>query len=320
MKDILETPVLFLIFNRPDTTRQVFEAIAKAKPRRLYVAADGPRINKNGEVEMCQETRDIINQVDWECDIKTLFREQNLGCKMAVQSAISWFFEHEEAGIILEDDCLPSRSFFSFCSEMLKRYAEDERIMMVSGCNFQNGVHRGDGSYYFSRTFHIWGWATWRRAWSLYDPEISLISDFREKNLLNDIFTDQNIALSWMHSFALARNKHVDSWDYPWAYSCFVQNGVSIAPNRNLVTNIGFGVGATHTTDASAEVASQPRCELDDLIHPQSVYCNEQADLYESRNVYPCKDKMGLWYRYKRMRKARRLRKKIERAYRLAGG
>jgi hypothetical protein len=178
MFEICNTPVLFLIFNRPNTTEQVFEAIAKAKPRCLFVAADGPRTDKEGEAEKCQAVRDIIKRVDWDCEVKTLFREQNLGCKEAVSSAITWFFEQVEEGIILEDDCLPSDSFFSFCAELLEKYRDDKRIMMISGDNFQDGIQRGDASYYFSSVPWIWGWATWRRAWRLYDREMQTFPSF----------------------------------------------------------------------------------------------------------------------------------------------
>ena len=156
----LETPVLFLVFNRPDTTAQVFEAIRQAKPPRLYVASDGAREDKEGELEKVKQVREIVSQVDWNCEVKTLFRDKNLGCKIAVSSAIDWFFEQEEMGIILEDDCLPHPTFFRFCQELLERYRDDERIGMISGNNFQFGRKCTDYSYYFSMYSHIWGWAS----------------------------------------------------------------------------------------------------------------------------------------------------------------
>ena len=154
----MHSPVLFLVFNRPETTRQVFEAIRTAKPPRLYIAADGPRLEREGERASCEEVRKIALEVDWECDVNTLFRVENLGCKRGPSEGISWFFEHEDEGIILEDDCLPDQSFFSFCEELLERYRNDTRIMAISGNNFQHGRKRTEYSYYFSRYFHGWGW------------------------------------------------------------------------------------------------------------------------------------------------------------------
>ena len=170
---LFETPVLFLIFNREDTTQKVFNVLRRQKPKYLYVAADGPRKNKEGEAEKCRRTRDIINQVDWDCELKTLFREENRGCKMAVSSAISWFFEQVEQGIILEDDCLPHPSFFPFCEELLIRYKDDDRIGHIGGNCFLPGLIEDGLSYDFCSISHIWGWASWRRVWKNYDVNFS---------------------------------------------------------------------------------------------------------------------------------------------------
>lgn len=317
MQNVKDVPILFIVFNRPDTTRRVFEAIAEAKPRRLFIAADGPRPHIAGEVENCAETRSILSSVDWECDVSTLFREENLGCKVAVSSAITWFFEQVEAGIILEDDCLPSSSFFPFCAELLERYAHDERIMMIFGDNFQDGIQRGNASYYFSRIFHIWGWATWRRAWELHDMEMGLVSDFREQNIIHDIFTDQNIALHWIEAFTCVRTGIINTWDYPWVYSCLVQHGLSIVPNVNLVSNIGFGSGGSHTTNADSKFSCMDRHEMGKVIHPDYVACNVDADIYEyiDNGVYPYQREMNRRYRRKRVKKARKDLEKIDTAY-----
>jgi len=183
----LHTPVLFLVYKRPDTTRQVFEAIRQAKPPRLYVAADGPKKNVPGEAEKVKQVREIIsNGVDWDCEVKTLFRDENLGCKYGPVEGINWFFKNEEEGIILEDDTLPSQSFFWFCQELLERYKDDTRIMVISGDNFQNGITRGTCSYYFSRYNHIWGWASWRRAWKYYSVDMKLWPDVAKNQGLNN--------------------------------------------------------------------------------------------------------------------------------------
>lgn len=175
----MKSAVLFLVFNRPEPTARVFEAIRYARPPRLYVAADGPRVQREGEGELVRRVRQIATTVDWPCSVYTLFREHNLGCKRAVSEAISWFFENEEQGIILEDDCLPNPDFFSFCDVLLERYKDDPRVWMITGNNFQDGQKRGNGSYYFSRYSHIWGWATWRRAWRCYDRDLSFWPEWK---------------------------------------------------------------------------------------------------------------------------------------------
>ena len=162
---MISTPVLFLIFNRPELTEKVFQKIQDAQPKYLFVAADGPRDNKYGEKDLCEKTRAVVlENITWECEVKTLFRTENLGCRTAVSSAINWFFENVEEGIILEDDTVPDNSFFSYCQALLEKYRNHEQIMMITGDNFQDGIKRGNGSYYFSRYVHIWGWASWRRA------------------------------------------------------------------------------------------------------------------------------------------------------------
>ena len=317
MKDAKDTPVLFLIFNRPGMTAQIFDTIAKAKPKRLFIAADGPRRDNGDDVEKCRATREVVNRIDWECKVETLYRDHNLGCRDAIASAITWFFEHVEQGIIIEDDILFSETFFSFCTEMLERYADDKRIMMISGNNYQNGIRRGEATYYFSRIPNIWGWATWRRAWNLFDLEMGNVADFREENVIDDIFVDRNIALNWKLAFALARNKKVSSWDYPWIFTCLTQNGLSIVPNENLVSNIGFGNDSTHTKDADSIFANADRFDLGRIVHPQSICCHENADLYEYilKKIFPQKNKMGFKYRHRRMRLARRFKREIEQAY-----
>jgi hypothetical protein len=170
----LTTPVAFFIFNRPDTTEQVFSEIVRVKPHKLLVIADGPRSERQGEAEKCSQARSIIDRVNWDCEILTNFSEINLGCKVRVSSGIDWVFEHVEEAIILEDDCLPDPTFFRYCQVMLDHYRNDQRIGMISGDNFQNGIKRNMDSYYFSRYVHIWGWATWRNRWqNYYDVNIN---------------------------------------------------------------------------------------------------------------------------------------------------
>ena len=275
---MLQTPVLFLIFNRPDTTALVFEEIRKAAPLRLYVAADGPRRNKDNEAELCEKTRAILKNVDWPCEIKSLFREENLGCKKAVSSALDWFFRSETEGIILEDDCLPHFDFFSFCSDMLARYREDERIMHIAGINFQFGRTVGQGSYYFSRINHIWGWASWRRAWEHYDVDMKAYPSFKQQYLIKNIFRQSRIQKFWINVFDKLTSGKIDTWDYQWAFAMWINSGLSIIPNKNLVSNIGFETGGTHAKDKGNIYANIPRVPLRKIIHPEFIIDDIAAD------------------------------------------
>ena len=206
----LTTPVLFLVFNRPNTTKKAFESIRESQAPKLFVAADGPRPDKPQEKEKCDQVSTVATNVD--CELYTLFREENLGCKKAVSSAIDWFFEQVDQGIILEDDYVPHQSFFWFCQELLSRYRYDERIMLISGNNFQLGKERTRCSYYFSRFNHIWGWASWRHAWKLYDVDMSLWPKIRDNGLLNDILDQKEQARYWTEIFENVCQGKIDTW------------------------------------------------------------------------------------------------------------
>lgn len=282
----LKAPVLFLIFNRPDTTQRVFESIRKAKPARLYVAADGPRPNTIGEAEKCQIVREIATSVDWDCDLHTLFRDKNLGCRVAVSTAIDWFFEHEEDGIILEDDCLPHPTFFRFCEELLNKYRDDQRIMMISGDNFQFGNKRTPYSYYFSRYAHIWGWASWSRAWKHYDVNMRLWPEIRAGRWLHDLFGDRQVVNYWGNIFERVYNSEINTWDYQWTFACLIHNGLVILPNNNLISNIGFDGNATHTGGQSqfANLTTEPM--LFSLFHPPYVIRDARADAFVDKIMF----------------------------------
>jgi len=276
----LKTAVLFLIFNRPDTTRLVFAEIRKARPEKLYVAADGPRKDRAGEFEKCRMVREIVSQVDWECEVRTLFREENLGCKMAVSSAIDWFFQNVEEGIILEDDCLPDQSFFLFCQELLAKYRNDTRIMHIGGVNFQFGHARGDGSYYFSRYNHIWGWATWRRAWAYYDVKMKTWPKFLKQNQIANVFEDRSIQRYWLKCFQAAYDGKIDTWDYQWMHAVWSQNSLTVLPNVNLISNIGYGGNAAHTSNKIDKFSNMPIGGMSEIAHPSFVMTNKAADIF----------------------------------------
>lgn len=245
----LKTAVLFLVFNRPDTTRKVFEAIRNAKPPRLYVAADGPRVSRAGEVERVQLVREIATNVDWPCEVKTLFRNENLGCKYAVSSAIDWFFDHEEQGVILEDDCLPSIEFFRFSEDMLVRYKAETRVMMVTGTNYLSGEI--EQPYFFSEHFTIWGWATWRRAWALYDVEMKFWTNERSRLELSEKYGNKWIRKHFELTFNGLSEDYIDTWDIQWVFSGFINRCFCITPRNNLVSNIGvIGTHGQGVTDS----------------------------------------------------------------------
>ncbi len=232
--------ILFLIFNRPDTTKKVFEAIRQARPPRLYVAADGARPNRPGELDACHEARAITANIDWPCDVKYLFREQNLGCKGAISSAIDWFFEHEEEGIILEDDCLPDPTFFNFCQTMLERYRDEEKVMMITGSSVLPERYEMATDYFFTRYYFIWGWATWKRAWKHYDRKMSSWPSFRDAGGLIDHYPTWSFIQSQMGIYQDTYDGKIDTWDVQWFFTCALLDGLSIMPRTNLISNIGL--------------------------------------------------------------------------------
>ena len=288
MDSNFKTPILFIIFNRPDTTIRVFNEIKKIKPTKIYIVADGPRLNKNGEKEKCEETRKIIDLIDWQCQVFKNYSNINLGCKKRVSSGIDWFFKNEERGIILEDDCLPNNSFFKFCEEMLEKYKNDERIGMISGDNFQFGKIKNEYSYYFSKYSHIWGWATWRRAWNKYDVNLTDWPKIKKENKLKKIFNNKKDIFYWSSIFDNIYNNRIDTWDYQWSFTCFLNNYLSIMPQKNLISNIGFGgIGSTHTKKIN-KFSNMETSELSfPLKNPKNIIVSYESDKIVRKNNYP---------------------------------
>lgn len=278
-------PVLFIVFNRPELTRRVFQSLRASKPQKLFIAADGPRDSYQNDPFLCEQTREVVRLIDWDCELQCLFRDINLGCKIAVSSAISWFFEHVDAGIILEDDCLPDVSFYKYCYELLNRFSNDQRIMMISGDNFQKNP-RNEYSYYFSKYPNIWGWATWKRAWKNYDVNISLWNDIEVQRVILDNFSSLPVKRFWFEIFNLIIKNQLDTWDYQWAFSCFINNGLSINPSENLVSNIGFSSNATHSN--SHDGLSNFQCsEMNfPLHHPKVVLPDRVNDEFLENMVF----------------------------------
>jgi hypothetical protein len=281
----LSPPVLLLVFNRPDTTKLVFERIRQARPRRLFIAADGPRPGRENEATLCAAARAVTARVDWDCEVETLMRADNLGCKRAVASAIDWFFEQVSEGIILEDDTLPGAEFFPFCAWLLEHCRDDQRVMHIGGNNFQFGRRRGDGAYYYSIFTHVWGWATWRRAWRHYDPDLSELGEFKRSGRLESIFKDPESREFWLGMFEKTARGEIDTWDFQWILSIWNQGGLTVQPEANLVTNIGFGPDATHTRGQS-RVASLPVGAIGRLRHPSSLEVDQAADDFSQRYIF----------------------------------
>ncbi|WP_231985106.1 methyltransferase type 11 [Mycobacterium sp. E796] len=277
-------PVIFIIFNRPDTTRQVFETIRAAKPRKLLVIADGPRANRPGEAEKCAATRAIIDGVDWDCEVHRNFSETNLGCGRRVYTGITWAFELVDKAIIVEDDCMPSASFFDYCAELLDRYESDERVMMISGNNHLLGRAETAESYYFSRYAHLWGWATWRRAWAKHDPNMTHWPEIRDRKLFDQYLPAQSERYRWESAFQGVYDGKIDTWDYQWVYSIWANAGLCAAPARNLVRNIGMDhAEATHTKGETV-YSSLGAEELDlPLTHPATVLASSDKDELDAR-------------------------------------
>lgn len=298
----LKTALLFLVFNRLDTTKQVFEAIRLAKPPRLYVAADGARASREGEGAKVRAVRDyVMSHIDWPCEVKTLFREKNLGCKHAVSSAITWFFENEEMGVILEDDCLPDPTFFRFCEELLAHYCHDERIAMITGDNFQLGRKRTEASYYFSRYNHIWGWASWRRAWKHYDPDVRMWPKMRDENWLDVLIKDPKERKSWEKIYQALYEGQIDTWDYQWILASWCQGMLSIIPTVNLVSNIGFGADATHTQGEGPHSCLPVEPMVFPLQHPSIILQNQEADAFTARSMVDASFGRRVWQKLKRV-------------------
>ena len=286
---MIHSPVLFLVFNRPDTTRRVFEAIRAARPPRLYVAADGPRVSRADEAQRCAQVREIATSVDWPCEVKTLFRADNLGCRRAVSSAIDWFFEEEPEGIVLEDDVLPLPGFFAYCDELLARHREDPRVVAISGSNLISNRFVPHHSYFFSRHNHIWGWASWRRAWCHYDVAMRDWPHWRNEGGLARVANgDRHFQDYWQAIFDATYRGEIDTWDYQWTFACWRMGGVAVLPAFNQTSNLGFGADATHTTAEVPDCVreSQPRPLIFPLRHPDQVASIPEADRMIDRRVF----------------------------------
>ena len=282
----MDTPLLLIVWRRPNTIRQVINAIRPFAPTRLFVASDGPNPTRPEEAKKVLATREVIEHgIDWPCEIKRLYSDVNQGCSVGPIRAISWFFDQVTEGIILEDDCVPHPEFLSYCTVLLERYRYDTRVWCISGNNCQEGQWRGEGSYYFARIPLTWGWATWRRCWQEYDAKLLAWPRLRDSGYLNNIFHDKLERNYWSQKWQLTYElKEVSWWDYQWCLLCIGNGGLSIEPNHNLVKNVGFGEDATHTTGKEEDTSIGGG--LGPLVHPPFILCHPEASRFTFENKF----------------------------------
>lgn len=278
----MKTPILLIVWRRPHTLRRVIDAIRPVAPTRIFIACDGPNPERPGEAEKVAATRELINQfIDWPCRIERLYSPTNQGCRLGVSRAISWFFEHVEQGIILEDDCIPHPDFFRFCGSLLECYHSDKRVWSICGSNFQQGHRHGAASYYFSIHGDSWGWATWRRAWQHYESAADLWPLVRDSGRFDDVFAIPEERIYWAELLErMLTRSEIDTWDFQWWLTSWINNGLHVWPNAPLIRNIGFDPDGSHTfadcpEAAYANVALTP---LSEIIHPEVVLPSRAAD------------------------------------------
>ena len=296
----METPVLLIVFNRPETTKVVLDSIRSAAPRRLFVAADGPRPGNATDPSRCREVLFAVERsVDWDCKVEYFVHKDNLGCGKAPSSAITWFFDNVEEGIILEDDCRPVPQFFPFCSSLLEKYRNESRVAQIGGFNCQSGRKRGRASYYFSRYFHCWGWASWSRAWEAFDFEMTDYADFSAEGGMENLFERRAVREFWEHNFDDVLSGKIDGWDYQWAYHNFKKDALSVVPNANMIDNIGFGMGATHTFSTPHRIDAADAGSLGHMVHPHFIVPCQKADDFTYRHHL----KLGRFHEAKQLAK-----------------
>lgn len=268
---MFETPVALFIFNRPDTTRRVFQAIAQVQPAKLLLIADGPRANNPSDAAACPEVRDIVSRVDWPCEVFTNFAGRNLGCQERMISGLNWVFSLVEEAIILEDDCLPDLTFFPFCHELLEKYRGDQRVAAISGTNLVAKYMKTEASYFFSQLGGIWGWATWRTQWQQYDRGMQNWPELKRVGILSEAFDQPRAANYWTRIFDdMYENGGRNTWDYQWLYTRLINHALTIIPCVNLVENIGFSQGATHTGSTDSRLTPAISAVGFPLVHPSS--------------------------------------------------
>jgi len=283
----LRTPVVLLAFNRPDTTRRVLARIAAVRPETLFVVADGPRRDRADDGPRCRAVRDAVAAaVDWDCDLRRDYADENLGCRRRVGSGLDWVFGHVERAIVVEDDCVPALSFFRFCEELLERFADDQRVMSICGTNMAEYRSPAPGDYHFSRFNTIWGWATWRRAWSVCDMDMAQWPRVRDSGEFAWMLPYRRWRRRYRRLFEDSYLGRVDTWDLAWRFAHWLNNGLAAIPRHNLVSNIGFGAEALHTKDSRDPLAELRCTEIEfPLAHPPAFVPCVPAEIAAERRL-----------------------------------
>jgi hypothetical protein len=297
---MFNTPILFLVFNRPEETKIVFEKIRSISPKKLYISSDGPRDGRDDDNINCIKVKNIVSNIDWECEVFYSFSNENLGCKKAISNAISWFFSNEEMGIILEDDCLPNTFFFKYCETLLKLYKDNDDISCINGNNFiEEKVI--SSNYFFSNYNHCWGWATWKRAWNDFDKGIVFWEKWKLSNEWKILFIDPNERKYWEKIFDKVFDSKIDSWAYAWTASLWNKSKVSITPPYNLVQNIGFGKNATHTNSSKLSNFKSNNLQFD--LKLRTIKIDYLLDNYLFYKIYYVTIIEKILYKFKKILK-----------------
>ena len=300
MNNLFSTPIAFLIFKRPEETDRVFQVIRKIKPETLLIVADGPRNPE--EKELCEKVRRVVENIDWPCEVLKNYSETNLGCKKRISSGLDWVFQNVDRAIILEDDCLPNESFFLFCAELLEKYKDNEKIMHIGGINVQTESKKTiqNDSYYFSNIAQIWGWATWKRAWQRYDVNMNDWPKIKAEKKLIDVLKKPILVDYFEYLFQKMYMSKLTTWDVAWTYTCMKENGLCIVPNKNLIQNIGFGQGATHSIANKGYIGEMKLEALTfPLIHPEKIEVDKTNNEVIYKKVFGIQTRIGqkiLWF------------------------
>lgn len=276
----MTSPIAFFIFNRPSHTIISFDSIRKSRPDILFVIADGPRNAHMTDNDRCNESRIVTECIDWPCTVYRNYSDVNLGCRNRINSGLDWVFSIVDKAIILEDDCLPHPDFFNFCDNLLETYKDNYVVCSISGTNFQNGIRRSEHSYYFSKFIHIWGWATWKRAWEMHDKKIEFWPNMKNSITWKKYINDDIERSFWESIFDSMYMNRLDTWDYAWICSNWHAGNISITPNVNLVSNIGFDSDGTHTRNAKSKLANMQTHSMGKILHPNNLTINQEADAY----------------------------------------
>jgi len=283
---MFQVPVVVIIFNRPYLAKRLVQELALVQPSSIYVISDGPRANVPEDLRKVHAARQIFETLPWPCRIHKNYAEKNLGCMLRVSSGLDWVFESEESAIILEDDCIPSESFFEFCREGLARYRDESQVMSISGTRLCPTGIGENNSYSFSKYCVSWGWATWADAWACYDKDLKQYERIRRSGLMSKILGGMRQALYWRVILRRVARGDINSWAYRWNVTHWIWNGLSMIPTTNLVLNVGVGNDATHTKEQN-DFLMRPALELQfPMIHPDSITCDNELDEWIEDNVY----------------------------------